>query len=440
MMTSPATPRGHEPSPTQKSVRRYLVGGAALVMITIGGLGGWAATTEISGAIVASGKVAVENNVKKVQHPSGGVVAEIHARNDDRVEAGDVLLRLDNTIAKANLTIINKRLIELRLRVARLKAERDVRKTVTFSRAVASDPTAAYAMAAERRLFALRRAARDGQKAQLAERIAQLGAQVRGLTAQAAAKAEEITLIQRELVSARHLWKKQLTSISKITALEREATRLKGQHAQLLTSASAARGRMAEIRLQVIQVDRDLGSQVADQLRELEARVDELTERKVAAQDQLERVVLRAPQSGTVHQSTVHTVGGVINGGEPVMLIVPDTGPLTVAARIAPENIDQVRPGQPVILRFTAFNMRTTPEVDGTLHAVSADSSTDAQTGASYYTARIALPASAIRRLGDRKLLPGMPVEVFVKTEDRNVLSYLMKPLSDQSVRAFREE
>lgn len=440
MMTSPAARSGREASPTQRSVNRYLAGGAALVLVTVGGFGGWAATTEIAGAIVASGKVVVEGNVKKVQHPSGGVVAEIVARNHDRVSAGDVLLRLDDTIAKANLAIIDKRLVELRLRVARLKAERDDRAKVTFAADLAAAPGAAYAMDAERRLFDLRRTARDGQKAQLAERITQLAAQVRGLTTQAVAKAEEITLIDRELASARHLWEKQLTSISKVTALEREAVRLKGQHAQLLTSAAAARGRIAEIKLQVIQVDRDLGSQVADQLRELEARVDELTERQVAARDQLERVVVRAPQSGMVHQSTVHTVGGVINGGEPVMLIVPDSGALTVEARIAPENIDQVRAGQSAVLRFTAFNMRTTPEADGVVRAVSADSSSDAKTGASYYTARIALPTAALKRLANRKLLPGMPAEVFIKTADRNVLSYLMKPLTDQSARAFREE
>ena len=215
--------------------------------------------------------------------------------------------------------------------------------------------------------------------------------------------------------------------------------RLEGERAQLTAQSAQAKGKIAEIELQVIQIDRDLTSEVGKELREAEAKTGELIERRVAAEEQLKRIDIRAPQDGTVHQSIVHTVGGVITPADPVMLIVPNADSLVVEARVAPHEIDQLQLGQHAVLRFSAFNQRTTPEVSGTLTRISADVTNDPRTGLAYYTVRIELGTEEIARLGEVKLLPGMPVEVFMRTGDRRVLSYLVKPLQDQITRSFRE-
>ena len=429
---------------TRQSIRSHLRAGAALFVLLVGGMGGWAATTEISGAVIAPGALVVDSNVKKVQHTTGGIVGELRVRDGDRVKAGDILVRLDDTVTRANLAIVTKGLDELTARKARLEAERDGQESLTFPDDLlkrASDPQVAHVIEGERKLFELRGAARMGQKAQLRQRIDQLGEQTNGLTLQERAKGQEIVLIQRELQGARDLWKRNLMPITKLTSLEREATRVEGERGQLVASVAQSRDKTSETELQIIQIDRDLASEVGKDLREGDAKIGELVERKVAAEDQLKRIDIRAPQDGTVHQLTVHTVGGVIAaGGEAIMLIVPDGDSLAVEAKVAPQDIDQLRLGQVARLRFSAFNQRTTPEIDGAVSRVSADVTTDQRTGQSYYTVRIALAAEEIARLGEVKLVPGMPVEAFIQTGERNVLSYLVKPLSDQITRAFREK
>jgi len=428
---------------SQRSIRRNLWAGTAVAVLLVGSVGGWAGTTDIAGAVIAPGALVVDSNVRKVQHPTGGVIGEILVRDGDRVKAGDIMVRLDATITRANLAIVTKGLDELLARKARLEAERDDRDGVEFPLALlarAVDPDVAHIMTGERKLFDLRRAARTGQKSQLRQRIVQLGQEVEGLTAQAAAKAQEIVLIQKELKGARELWDKNLMPITKLTQLEREATRLEGDRAQLIATGAQAKGKIIETELQIVQVDRDLASEVAKEMRDADAKIAELLERKVAAEDQLKRIDIRAPIDGVVHQSTAHTVGGVItSSGEPIMLIVPESDKLIVEAKVAPQDIDQHHVGQSAVLRFMAFNQRTTPEIDGVLSRISADAVTDQRTGGTYYTIRIALAAKEIAQLGEVKLVPGMPVEAFVRTGERKVISYLMKPLTDQFARAFRE-
>jgi HlyD family secretion protein len=430
-------------SRSDHSISRNIWAGIAVSVVLVGSVAGWAGTTDISGAVIAPGALVVDSNVRKVQHPTGGVIGEIRARDGDRVKAGDILVRLDATITRANLSIVSKGLDEQLARKARLEAERDDREGVEFSRellARAFNPDIAHIMTGERRLLDLRRAARTGQKSQLRQRIAQLEEEVQGLTAQAAAKAQEIALTQKELVGARELWDKNLYPITKLTQLEREATRLDGERARLLSSSAQVKGKITETELQIVQVDRDLASEVAKELREGDAKIGEFLERKVAAEDQLQRIEIRAPIDGVVHQSTVFTVGGVITANsEPLMLIVPEADKLIIEAKVSPQDIDQLRPGQPVLLRFSAFNQRTTPEINGMLNRISADVMTERRTGASYYSVRIAITAEEIARLGDGKLMPGMPVEAFIQTGDRKVLSYLVKPILDQIARAFRE-
>ena len=430
-------------SATRRSMRRHLVAAIVVVLVLVVGVGGWAATTAISGAVVASGSVVVDSNVKKVQHPTGGIVGELRVRDGDRVHAGDVVVRLDETVTRANLAIVTKGLGEMMARKARLESERDGLDTITFPAQLVADegdPDRAAAMDSERKLFSLRKTARSGQKAQLQERVAQLGEEITGLAAQQNSKAKEIALVERELAGVRDLWNKNLVQLTRLTALEREAARLDGERGQLIAAAAQAKGKIAETTLQILQIDQDIASDVAKELREVDGKIGEFVERKVAAEDQLKRTDIRAPQDGTVFQLAVHTVGGVITAGDPIMLIVPEADNLSVEVKVNPQDIDQLQLNQKAILRFSAFNIRTTPEIEGTVTRISADTSTDQRTGQSYYTIRIAMPAEQIERLGDVKLLPGMPVEAFIQTRDRTMLSYLMKPLHDQVLRAFREK
>ena len=430
-------------SATRRSMRRHLLVAAVVVSILLVGVGGWGATAVISGAVVASGSLVVDSNVKKVQHLTGGIVGELRVRDGDRVRAGDIVVRLDETVAHANLAIVSKGLDELMARKARLESERDGSDEIVFPAQLLAgpgDPDRAAAMDSERKLFNLRRTARSGQKAQLQERVAQLQEEITGLTAQQNSKAKETGLIERELAGVRELWKQNLVQLTRLTALEREAARLDGERGQLIAAAAQAKGKIAETALQILQIDQDIASDVAKELREVDGKIGEFIERKVAAEDQLKRIDIRAPQDGTVFQLAVHTVGGVITAGDPIMLIVPEADNLSVEVKANPQDIDQLQLNQKAILRFTAFNVRTTPEIEGIVTRISADTSSDQRTGQSYYTIRIAMAADQLERLGDVKLLPGMPVEAFVQTGDRTMLSYLIKPLHDQLMRTFREK
>jgi HlyD family secretion protein len=427
----------------QESIRQHVIAGTVVVAVLTIGVGGWAATTDVSSALIAPGSIVVDSNVKKVQHPTGGIVGEVRVRDGDRVKSGDVVVRLDETVTRANLAVVTKGLNELSARKARLEAERDGAESIAFPADLlgrAQDPDVAAAMASERKLFELRRKARTGQKAQLRQRISQLEEEISGLSAQRDAKAKEIALIDRELTGVRELYQKNLIQLNRLTQLEREATRLEGERGQFVAATAQAKGKISELELQIIQIDQDLSSEVARELREVDGKIGEFVERKVTAEDQLRRIDIRAPQDGTVFQSTVHTVGGVISAGDAIMLIVPDADNLTVEAKVNPQDIDQLKIGQIALLRFTTFNQRTTPEINGMVTRISADISTDQRTGLSYYTVRIGLPPEEVARLGDVKLVPGMPVEAFVQTGQRTVLSYLVKPFYDQLTRAFREK
>ena len=450
-----------------ESMQRCLFWGLTIVIFVTAGVGGWAATTQLSGAVVTQGVLTVDSNVKKVQHPTGGTVGELRVRDGDHVNAGDILIRLDDTQAKAAAAIVFKSLDDLTARMARLEAERDNASSVKFPAELearakaavvseASDKTqlnlrlavnesaslevdVARSVAAEKRLFELRQQARNGQKSQLRERISQLREEITGYSGQATAKAREIEFINQELEGVRDLWKKNLIPMTRLTVLQRDAARLEGERSQLLGAIAQAKGKMTEIELQIIQVDQDLRTEVGKELSEVRSKISELIERKIAAQDQLARIDIRAPQSGKVHQLSVHTIGGVIAEGEQIMLIVPDADALTAEVKIAPLDIDQVHLGQRAFLRFSSFNQRVTPEIEGEVTLISADLSQDQRTGVSYYTARIAPTAEGITLLGAVKLVPGMPVDAFLQTTERTVLSYLMKPLRDQARRAFTE-
>ena len=426
----------------QSSIRLHLIVGLSVVALLVIGLGGWASTAEISGALIAPGSIVVESSVKKVQHPTGGVVGEVRAHDGDHVKAGDIVVRLDDTVTKANLAIVTKNLNGLLARAARLQAEQQGVDKVTFPKALldqASDPDVKDVMASETKLFEVRTTGRSGQKAQLRERVTQLKEEITGLQAQAQSKDQEVALVDKELVGVRQLYDQHLVQLPRLTQLERDAARLSGEKAQYIASMAQAKGKITETELQIIQIDKDMVSDVSKDLREANDKIGEFIERKVTAEDQLRRVDIRAPQDGIVEQSTVHTVGGVIQAGDAIMLIVPQADDLQVEAKVQPQDIDKLQIGEKTLLRLSAFNQRTTPELNGEVIRVSPDVTTDQRSGQSYYTIRVSLPPEEVAKLGEAKLIPGMPVEAFVQTGDRTMMSYLIKPLRDQLMRAFRE-
>ncbi len=426
---------------TQQSIQRHLLFGTAAALLLVGGVGGWAITTELSGAVIASGQLVVDSNVKKVQHPTGGVVGELRVRDGDRVKEGDIVVRLDETQARANLGIVTKALDELLARQARGEAERDGNDSVAFPaelQARLSDSEVERVTTGERRLFEIRRGAREGQRAQLREQVAQLRQQIQGTSEQETAKAKEIDWVQQELKGVRELWKQNLVPFSRVTTLERDGARLSGERGALIASMAQVKGRIAETELKILQIDEELRTEVGKELAEIRGKKSELTERRVAAEDQLKRIDLIAPQAGKVFQRSVHTIGGVIQAGEPVMLIVPDDDSLTIEAKIAPHEIDQVQVGQRATVRFAAFNQRTTPEMNGEVIRIGADVTQDERRQESYYAVRIRIADSELARLDGLQPKAGMPVEVFLQTSSRTVVSYLTKPLREQMERTFR--
>jgi len=412
-----------------RSGLRILVAGALLV-------GGWGGLAPLSGAVILPGALVSESHVKKVQHPTGGVVARIHARDGERVEAGARLIRLDDTAAKANLQVVVGQLDAARARVTRLIAERDDKD---MPASTARDADAAAIFAAERNLFVARKTARVGQKDLLVGRIGQLEEELRGLDAQAKSQTAQRSLIQSEMKGVSTLYQKQLVPLARLTALQREAARLDGVQGQLISNAAETRGKIDEARLQVSRLDQDFRAEVMRDLRESQDKEAELTERAVAARDAFARLDMRAPATGIVHQLAVHTIGGVAAPGEVLLEIVPEKDELQVEAKLSPRDIDQAHVGQTAQARFPAFNQRTTPELSGRVAFISPDAAHDPRTGEASYQVRVTLSREEIDRLGVLKLVPGMPVEVMLATGSRTMLSYLFKPISDQLLRLFRE-
>ena len=427
----------------QKSIRRHLFISVIVIVLLVGGIGGWASTSEFAGAVIAQGTLVVDTNSKKVQHPTGGVVAELNVRDGDQVKLGDVVIKLDDTQTRANLQIVAKGLDELMARRAREEAELEGDQSVAFPAdllARKDDPEVGRIIRGESKLFETRRGSREGLKAQLTERVSQSQEEIIGLTAQVASKEKQIEWIQQELEGVRDLWAKKLVQFNRVTSLEREQARLDGERGQLIASIAQAKGKISETKIQILQIDQDMRTEVGKDLAEIRAKSAELIEKRVAAEDQLKRIDVRAPQNGMVHQLDVHTVGGVVSAGQQIMLIVPAADKLIVEAKVQPQDIDQVRIGQAAVMRFSNFNSRTTPEVNGEVSVVSADVTQDQRTGISYYTVRIAVSPAELARLGEHKLQPGMPVEVFIQTTVRTVVSYFVRPFQDQIAKAFREK
>lgn len=426
-----------------RSVRRHLLWAVFTGVVLVGGASTWAAATSLSGAVIAPGHFVVESYVKTVQHPTGGIVADIMVKDGDVVRAGQVVMRLDATQTRANLAIVTKRLDELTARLARLEAERDDRQQISFPDTIAQrsdDPDVVAAIHSETRLFEFRRQSREGKKAQLLERVAQFQHEIEGLKAQELAYADGIAVLNAEIASLSGLKQQGIVSDQRLNGLRTQVATFGGERGEKIAYQAQAAGRIAETRLQILQVDQDLKSEVGRELSTVQAQIGEYVERRISAEDSLKRIDVVAPQSGTIHQLAVHTVGGVISPAEAIMSIVPEDDKLALEVQIAPKDIDQVHVGQDAMLRMSAFNQRTTPQLKAQVTRVAADVTNNEQTRTSYYTVRLLVADAKLTELKDLRIVPGMPAEAMIKTGDRTALSYLVKPLSDQINRAFREE
>jgi HlyD family secretion protein len=383
----------------------------------------------------------VESKVKKIAHPTGGVIAEVYVRDGARVKAGDVLMRLDNRVSGVSANVSGEGLDQLLAMRARLEAERDGRPGILFPAELTrrSDPSARAAMSEEARLFRLRREARIGMHTQLSERVRQLDQQIRGYQAQIAASQRQSELIGPELAGVRELWEKKLVTINKLNSLERTAVDLDANVASLSANIAQSRARVTEIRQQMIQLDQDSRSQAGAELSEVVAKLADQQVRSVSTDDVFDKSVIRAPYDGVIDKLAFSTVGGVVPPAETILEIVPDSDQLTVEAKISPADRDQLRLGQDATLSFSAFNVQTTPQLDGKLVHISAETTVDERSGTSFYKVRVDVDEQQLKKLGALKLEPGMPVEAFIQTEDRSLLSFIIKPLSDQLGRAFRE-
>lgn len=434
--------------PPQPPRRRWPAGGAlalgfAALLLLVGGFGAWAWGARIAGAVVAPGQIEVEQHRQIVQHPDGGVVEEILVTEGALVEAGDPLIRLDGTLLKTELAIVQGQYYEVLARRGRLEAERADLEVMQFPEILLEiareDGQARTLMEGQERLFAARLDTLRQSLEQLDKQSEQIESQIDGIDAQSTALGIQRDLIAEELEDAEALLAKGLAQAPRVLALQRDAAGLDGRLGELKAARAQAETRQTEIGIERLRATAERREGAETELRDLGYRELELAERRRSLIGQIERLEIRAPVSGIVHQLQVTTPRAVIRAAEPILFLIPQDRPLVISAQVATINVDEVEVGQPVVLRFSSFNMRTTPEIMGVVARVSADAVTDEQTRHSYYRTEVTIPQEERDRLGDLVLVPGMPVEVYIQTGERSPLTYLVKPLSDYFARAFRE-
>ena len=426
------------------SLRTPMTFGLVALLILVAGFGTWAATTEISGAIIAGGQIQVDQNRKVVQHVDGGIVEEILVEEGDTVDQGEVMIRLDPTLLRSELKIVEGQYFELLARRARLEAERDNSEEIVFPDLVVAraetDEEVAELIEGQRNLFFARRASMDREVEQLNKRSDQIGNQIEGVEAQVEALAAQLSFVDEELESQKSLLARGLAQASRVLSLQREAARLAGERGELVSSKAQAEGEITEIEIEIIKLDTARREEAITTLRDMQYRSRELAEQRLALLEQLKRLEITAPVAGVVYGMTVFAPRSVIRAADPVLYLVPQDRPLVIAAQIEPIHIDQTHVGQEVTLRFSALDQRTTPELFGTVTQISADAFTNEETSASYYRAEIILNEGEAEKLPEGStLIPGMPVEAFLRTADRTPLAYLVKPFTDYFSKAFRE-
>ena len=425
------------------SARRQITLGVLALSLLLGGFGTWAATANISGAIVSPGRVAVESNRQVVQHPDGGVVERIMVREGDLVEEGETLVVLDDSTLRAEATIVEDQLMEIAARTARLEAERDDADEIAFAPAILdaalTDAEIADAVEGQRNLFDARRRSVDTQVEQLARRKEQIANQIDGISAQQGAMTKQLGFMEEELSAQQTLLERGLAQAPRVLALQREEARMQGTVGELAASVAEFEGRITEIDIEIERLNAQTREQAITELRDLRFREVELAERLRALRERLSRLEITAPVGGIVYDMQVFAARSVIRAAEPVLYVVPQDRPLVIQTEVEPIHVDQVFPGQPVVLRLSAFDSRSTPELNGHVVRLSPDAFTDEATRRTFYAAEVLPDEGEIDRLEGLVLLPGMPVEAFLRTDDRTPIQYLTKPLADYFVRAFRE-
>ncbi len=423
---------------------RHVILGTIALVVLVGGVGVWSAFASIAGAVVAMGQLKVESNRQVVQHLDGGVVKEILVKEGDVVEAGEVLLRLDDKLMVGELAIAEGQLYEIMARRGRLIAERDGLATPAFGKelltAAQNNPEIASYLEGQERLYSARATSMKGQKEQLRERQSQIREEIAGADAQSVALTSQLELVGKELTDLRGLLAKGLAQASRVLALERENARLLGQAGEIKANIARLKGQISEIEIQLLGLDTTQREEAITELRDFEYRENELREQRNSLIETIDRLEVRAPRPGRVLGMTIYALRSVVRPAEPILYIVPSDEELVVEARIETINIDQIYPGQDARLRFSAFSARTTPEVAGKIVKVSPDTFTDEATGASYYSAELKFDIAELAAFSELELIAGMPVETYIQTGERSPYSYFTKPLTDYFNKALREE
>ncbi|MBR9652914.1 HlyD family type I secretion periplasmic adaptor subunit [Thalassovita aquimarina] len=432
------------PSPKPFSVAVPLFIGFLALAVLVGGFGVWSVVTQIAGAIVAGGQIEVDQNRQVVQHPDGGVIAEILVDEGDFIEADQLLIRLDPTELKSELVIVEGQLFELMARRGRLEAEQNSSSAISFDpallRAAEENDEVKDLIAGQVRLLQARDESEKQEIDQLEKRVAQIRSQIEGVEAQRVALTRQLSLIEEELANQQSLLDRGLAQASRVLSLQREEARLSGQVGNLIAQAAQAEGRITEIQIEILKLDTGRREEAVSRLRDLQYQELELAERRRALLTRLNRLDIRAPVSGIVYGLQFFTPRSVIRPADPVLYLVPQNRPLVIAAQVETIHIDKVYPGQDATLRFPALDQRSTPELSGRVSKVSADAFTDEKTGRSFYRAEILMNDGEMAKLPEGvTLVPGMPVESFIRTADRTPLAYLIKPLTDYFAKAFRE-
>ena len=425
------------------SARRHLWLGFSALAVLLGFLGGWAALARISGAVIATGVMEVATGRQVVEHDEGGIVAEIRVRDGDLVVAGDPLIRLDDRALRSEYQILQTQYFDRLALAARLRAETEERNEVEWPDALIAERFASNRFSAalenQRRLFETRHRNLTSEALELSQQGLQLDDQLAGIAAHSAALIRQRHLIGEELDDTRTLLDKGLARAPQLKALEREKARIDGEIGHLKAEAARIETRKSELIIGQIRLFSLRREEVLSELRAVEPQIIELRARLISLQTRLERQTIRAPVGGVIFGSQVVAEHSVISAAEPILYIVPNDQPLVISARIDAVYIDEIRSGQEASLRFSTFDQRFAPELTGIVKDISADVIQDEQTGLRFYEVKLDLADGELEKLGEHALIPGLPVEAFIQTEERTPLHYLTKPLTDYFTRAWKE-
>ena len=425
------------------SIRGRAIAGVLLIGLLVFAVFGWAANSNLASAVVVSGEVSVDRDLRVVQHRDGGIVKEIPVNAGDHVQEGEILFRLDDTSARTERAILHGKIAELTIRKSRLEAQRDLQEEFPMPSGLDELIVAPAALRAiyigERRIFEGNVASFISRKEQIELGIEQVRTEIQGLESRLEAKQDEIILVQDETERVEDLSERRLTVRNVAFSIQRESVRLRGEHGEILSALGRARSRVSELELEILSMQEKMRTDAQRELREIETQLSELTEKRLVIEDTLSRTEIRAPISGLINEMNINSVGGVISPAEILATIVPEEAELVFSARVPAVSIEQVETGYAARMRFVAFDQNETPEIEGSVSYVAAAATSDERMPGDFYSIEVDVSADQLARLGGKELRPGMPVEVYVTTAERTALSYLTKPFSDQFARAFKE-